>query len=236
MPYIIAAVIIILIILLLSLRVRVQIAASNSFAVTLRILFFRYRIFPQKITPKKILAEQKAEDKEKAKARKAKAKTKSEKQDKPATSGKKKKISAKQKAKDIMKWLRLAIFMLKRLYARFPSYFRVKVKKAIIIIGGPDAATTAIRYGAARSALAALLTLCETCFTFKTPRSSTLLIEPDFTDEASYCDIDIELSMSICSAIRLLLRAIPAFFAGRKAEKVRQAKKISERTTPVSQI
>ncbi len=194
---IVLACIVAVIILLLSLRIHIRVGALNTdFTVNLRILFLKFRIYPKK--------------------KRAYKKDKTRKKRKPASDKKKSKKTEKKKKRNITHTIRLITHVIKKLYARFPAYFKLKLNRAVVVIGGQDASDAAIKYGAARAGIVYLLTACETLFTFKTPRRAKLAIEPNFLTDESLCDIDIDLSVSVGGILKLLLRALFAFQEGKR--------------------
>ncbi len=207
--------IILLLALLLSIRVRLQVLGKNTdLTVALRILCYKYTFFPEE---KSVRSVAKDEKKERKKARKKAKKTADIQADESTPPPKKKKRS-------ILNIIRLITYMLKRLYKRFPNYFQLRLKKVIIVVGGEDAAKTAIYYGTVRASVAYLLTMCESLFTMKTPRNAKLLIEPNYLTNESMCDIDLDLSISLFAALRLLIRAYPIYQDGKKAIKTKKKK------------
>ncbi len=197
-----------LVVFLLSLRARIEIEAKNTdFHVAVRVLFLRFKLFPTKKTPKSVM-----KSSEKKAKKKLKKKQKREQKALEKANG----TAKPKKKRNILQIVRLIIYMLKRLYKYFPEHFTVRLQRVIIVIGGKDAAATAIQYGAVRAALTYLLTFLETSFTFVTPRNSVLLLEPNYLTDESMCDIKMDASISVFSALKLLMRAYPAFRDGRK--------------------
>ncbi len=211
---IIIACIVLFILWLLSIRIRFQIKGKDTeFTVALRVLFYRYTFYPEEKSPKRVYTEEK---------KKLKKQKKKRKQSEAVAEGT---APPKKEKRSILHIVRLITYILKRIYKRFPNYFRLRLKRVIIVVGGADAAHTAMYYGAVRSAVAYLLTACETLFTFQTPRNAVLLIEPNYLTDESMCDIDMDLSISIFSAICLFFRAYPIYKDGEKALKAKKAKK-----------
>ncbi len=213
---IVFACLIALLVFLLSVRIRFEIVGKNTdLKASMRVLFYKRTLYPEDTTPKRILKK----DKKKSK-KEDKRKRKLASQDKTAPE--------KKKKRSILQIVRLIMYMLKRLYAHFPKYLKLRLNRVVIAVGGKDAAATAIQYGAVRAAVSYFLTYCEDVFTIKTPRNATLLIEPNYLTDESMCDIKMDLSISLFSAIRLFYRAYPIYRAGKK-------KHMSIRKTPQNQ-
>jgi hypothetical protein len=209
-PLLIILGILLLLVLLLSVRARLGITLQDEVCLTLRVLFLKFTLFPKKSTPKKILKEQKKKEK-----KQKKAKSKRDKQSASDAEAKKKQRK-KRSFSDILRMIKLICRILKRLWKRFPGYFRLRLSKVKISVGGADAAQAAIRYGAVSAAVAYLITLCEQFATVRTNRKSELQISPDYFSDRIDCKIDIELSITLRSLLALALRALCAFLKERK--------------------
>ena len=118
-----------------------------------------------------------------------------------------------------MRLIKLIARIVKSVSTRFPNYFRLKLSRIIIVVGGSDAAQAAIRYGAISSAVAYLVTLLEQFLSLKTTRKSQLYVQPDFTSDRLDYDIDITFSTSVRAVLALLLRSALAYLKERKAPK-----------------
>ncbi len=204
----VVACLIALLLLILSIRIRIQIKTFNTdLSVMLRILFFKYTIYPDD-KPKK----------EKKKSKKRRAEKAQEDEEEKTTA------KSKKKKRNILQMIRLILYILKRLYKRFPKHFMLRIKRFIIVVGGKDAAQTALYYGTVRAAVSYLLTACETLFPAKTPHNATLLIEPNYLTDESLCEIDMDLSISIFSGIKLLWHTYPLYRDGKHAVQSKKKK------------
>ena len=180
--------IILLLVLLLSLRATLQLTAGDEFIVTFKIAFLKFRVYPKKKnTPKSVLREQK----------------RAKKKGQQTAAGEPHPIP-KKTVNRLLHLLKLAAKFLKTMLIRYPNYFRLKLSRVIVVVGGDDAAQAAIRYGAVSSAVAYLVTYIEQFVKVKTTRKSELYVQPDFTSDRLDYDIDISLSISA----RLLLALI----------------------------
>ncbi|MCD8003629.1 MAG: hypothetical protein LUG88_06975 [Clostridia bacterium] len=92
---------------------------------------------------------------------------------------------------------------------RFPSKLRLDISHFYLSVGGRDAMSTAITYGAAVEAVGAALTMLE-CSPVDThrPREECYRIEPDFVSGKIKADIRLALSIRAGSLIRLGLSLI----------------------------
>lgn len=193
--------ILLFIILLLSLRASLIIEAKDDVALTLKIAFVKVKLYPKKTaTPKRVIRAQKKAEKKKQKGKKKASPA-------PATNTAKKKKSFEE----ILRLVKMVTRILKSLVSRFPSYFRLKLSRIILVVGGPDAAQTAIRYGAVRTAVAYLVTLLEQFVSIKTTRKSELYVQPDFLNDRIDYDISIAFSTSVRALLAILLRSAFAY-------------------------
>ncbi|MCD7943650.1 MAG: hypothetical protein LUH43_01945 [Clostridia bacterium] len=92
---------------------------------------------------------------------------------------------------------------------RFPSKLRLDILHFYLSVGGRDAMSAAITYGAAVEAVGAALTMLE-CSPVDThrPREECYRIEPDFVSGKIKADIRLALSIRAGSLIRLGLSLI----------------------------
>ncbi len=195
--------------LLLSLRAHVLLTAEDDVTVTVKVLFLRFRIFPKKPTPKRTLkAQRKKEKKEAQKQAKADAKVKKAEEHK--------KQHKKKSFPEILRMIKMFARILKQLSSRFSSYFRLKLSRMVLRVGGPDAAQTAVRYGAISAAVSYLATLLEQFVTVKTPRKSELRVEADFVSNDITYDIMMDFSVSLRAVLALGIRFLFAYLKERK--------------------
>ena len=201
----IVASIFLFIICLLVIRIRLCVDFSSSLRIELRILFFRLRLHPQKITPKRVIKKQQKEQKKTEKlARQQAKKSGAAQHTAPSKKTQKKKTSP-------MAVFRLIVHILRSVFHKFPDCFHLYLKRCVIVIAGKDAAETAIRYGAARGALAWFCTILDEVFTVKTTKHSVLSVDANFTGSETLVEVSAHLSARVGSLLALLFRIFIAY-------------------------
>lgn len=203
--------IILFFVLLFSLRFCIRLDFHDSLRAQIQVLCFRFSLFPRKRTPRSILKEQKKKQKHLEKVRKKAIKTNSA---ESKTDQKPKKTFG-----EIMALVRMFARILRQISRRFPRYFRITLRRCILTIGGKDAADIAVKYGAARAGVSYLVTVMDRFFTVKTPKSSVLLLEPDFVHGESKFELSMTLSTSLRALIALAIRTFIAYLRCPKPKK-----------------
>lgn len=190
---------------LLSTRIKIKLDFAGKLRVELRYLVFHFRLYPKKLTPKRVIRAQKKQRKKVS--RKAEISTGSVKGSAPQTGN-----AVQQKEKPSpMAVFRLVWHILRSVYRKFPGCFCLHLNRCVIVIAGKDAADTAIRYGAARSGVAWFCELLETAFTVKTTKKSVLSVDADFIGNESRIDLSVLLSARVFSLVDLLIRIFVAY-------------------------
>ena len=219
MGWIIAASIVLFFALLLAGRVSVFFDYNNSLALKIKYLCFTVVKLPKK-KPKK---PKKTKEKKDKKAEKAKADKESEKD------GKKKKFDIKSLTfDDYIDLLKMALSgvgkPLKKLFKSIKfSHMRIN-----IVVGGSDAAKTAIKFGAINFAAGNALGLIDSFFTLKP--LDDMNITADFQSEKTLYDIYFEVRLTLFAALAAGFRLIGAFLKLFKEFKKKQkANKIKQR-------
>ena len=191
--------------LLLSVRIHLFLDLEGDLRLCMRVLCFRFQIHPRKRTPRGVIRKQRKQEKKRLK--KMAKKQKPPKESNEITE----KAPPKKEKTDILSLIRFVIRILKQLARKFPSYFKLKIKRCIIKVGGKDAAETAIRYGAVRAGVSALATVADSCFTVKTTRKSVLTVNPDFLSDNSSFSLSLDFYTSVRAVLALALRILFAF-------------------------
>ncbi|MBQ8510710.1 MAG: DUF2953 domain-containing protein [Clostridia bacterium] len=206
--------------LILTLRVgaRIQVnTASGEPIVKLIIGFLRIPILPAKekrlkLSDYTIEKLRKAEAREAAKKAAAEEKKAAKKHDKQVKSTKAQTIPPEEKPeRDILGLIGKITRVAKVAIARFGHHLRFDLGKLVIIVASPDAATTAVQYGAIVGAVQCLLTALYEHDRVKTTNKTEIRVEPDFTSEKLTADIDISFSFRIWNFFDLGIRALTAF-------------------------
>lgn len=202
--------------LLLSIRIHLLLDLDGDLRLRMRVLCFRFQIHPRKRTPRGVIRKQHKQEKKRLKKMAKKQKPPKENNDISE------KTAQKKKKTDILALIRLAIRILKQITRKFPSYFKLKIRRCIIKVGGKDAAETAIRFGAVRAGVSALATVADTCFTVKTTRKSVLTVDPDFLSDKSTISLSMDFYTSVRAVLALALRILLAFMRRPKKKKTPQ--------------
>lgn len=212
----IVAGILLFIVCLLSIRIRLYLVFSGALRLDLRFLFLHFRLHPRKMTPKRVMRMQKKKCKKAGKREKQRVKAT------PAASEAESSKKTRKKKPSPMAILRLAVHILRSVYRKFPDCFHLYLKRCVIVIAGKDAAETAIRYGAARGALAWFCTLLDEIFTVRTTKKSVLSVEADFTGTETRVDLSARLSARVGSLLALLFRILIAYLKRPRPKKTKQ--------------
>lgn len=230
MGWIIAAAIVLFFVLLLAGRVSVFFDYNDSLALKIKYLCFTVVKLPK--TRKK---PQKPKKKKVKKSKKTKA-SKPEKEadqkaleDKDGKKGSDKKKGGKKKFDlksltfdDILDLLKLALSgvgkPLKKLFKSI-KFSHVSIR---VVVGGSDAARTAIKFGAINIAAGNALGLIDSFFTLKT--LDDMNITADFQSEKTLYDVYFEVRLSLFAALAAGFRLLGAFLKLLKAYKKKQAK------------
>lgn len=181
-----------LIFLVLALRVNINIKYEDELTVYLRVLFVKIKLFPQNdkgFNAKKYDKKQKKN------------------QDKPSVKLKEKSEADKEKA-ELSETISIITDTVKVFFKTFSKHLHVKLAKIHIIVATPDAAKTAILYGAVSGAAACLLDLLDEITNLDKVKNSSIVIEPDFVAQKSDVRINITLYMSILGALITLVKTL----------------------------
>ncbi len=175
--------------LLLCVRGSLHIIYEDDLSVYIKILFIKYSIYPEQ---EKKFNEKKYNKKEEKKKQSSKIviKEKSEKEKNPSL------LDKITFIKEI-----LAVFL-----KAFSRYLKVNIKKLHIVIATPDAAQTAITYGAVSGVIAGIVELIDSYTNLKSLKKNAIIVEPDFTSEKSDVNVNITLSISVFGALVTLAK------------------------------
>ncbi len=202
---------------LFSLRPTVTVHYSNDIAVSVRVLFLRIKILPKKQKKKKgkPMSAKQAE-KLRAKLKKKKQKKALAAQEKKVKKQKKKEEQAqapkeKKSMGEILDLIRLLSSLLGMVIKKFGKHLRIRFTRLKLTVATPDAATTAIAYGAATQSLSILLPLIESVKHVKLPKEGELDVGIDFTSDAPSFDLLISVSLSLWLIPGLIGGAISTF-------------------------
>ncbi len=180
---------ILMITLMLSLRVNLHVIYEDELSVYLRVLFFKYYLYPEKA--KKFSAKKHDKKKKKESAKKTAIKQ----------------VENGEQKSTLLSKLNLVKEILSVFVKSFPKHLHVKVARLHVKVGSPDAAQTAILYGAISGVVAGIVELIDSYTRLKPLSSNSICVDPDFTAEESEVKINIVLSISSFGAIVTLAKA-----------------------------
>ena len=202
-------------IFLLSLKATITIAYAEEVTLSVWVLCFKIKILPKKEKKKgaRSMSAKKAA-KIRAKARK-KAQKKRDKARLKAEAKKQKKAAAKQKPKKSMSEILDIITMIRSIAAevirRFCKHLRIDFARVRVKVATGDAATTAIAYGVACTALNILLpVLCEVK-NFSMPREKDFSVEADFLGDTPTLDVKLSFSLRVWHVFSFAFGALGKF-------------------------
>lgn len=219
-------------------RARLSLSYETEFAATLSILGVKITLFgpkkEKKAVPGKDLTDCKNPEKEirralklqqrkaaKAKKKQAKAAAKKAKRQQKKAAKKQKHPSPSLSAGEM---LSLVVHLVKKAYAVTKGKFRLRIRRLTIVVGSPDAATTAILYGSLSGLLSGLLDFLDANYIPTKIDRDGVLISPDFTAEKTRASISLDLSTTLFRALGILARGGVAYLRER-AEAEAHAKK-----------
>ena len=183
---VVAAVAAILALILFS-PVKIRVFTLNGVNVTARYLIFKRELYPA--PPKK------------------------EKKKKPKEQKKKEKPKKEQTAdfSNVLSQLKELTEILKKLLVKLKKRLRITLRKLYITVGSDEAAKTAMIYGAVCVACDELLETMKRFLKFRIKGDNAVGVNADFTSEKISADTDVEFSMSVISALAIVLPALAEY-------------------------
>ena len=193
----------------LLIRVRFRIKAESDVKLILELPFFKLQIFPErekrpnprsftkKGLEKQILKERKRIGRQNKK-KSAKAAKKQAKKDAESSTAPKKKMS-------VTEIIELVTLLVKKLLSHLSRRLFIDVKRLQVTVATGDAASTAITYGAASAAMAALTEALYLNTRTRLPDPDDGGVYADFVGDKSKIDIDIVLSMRVIGILATLI-------------------------------
>lgn len=201
---------------LLSLKATITIAYTDEVTLSVRVLFLKIKILPKKEKKGPHSMSRRKAERIRAKARK-KAQKKREAAKAKAEAKKQKKEAAKEKPKKSMSEILDTVSMVRGIAAevirRFFKHLRIDVARVKIKVATGDAATTAVAYGAACTALNILLPVLAQVKNFSLPREKDFSVEPDFLGETPELDVKLSFSLRVWHLFSVALGALKKFLA-----------------------
>lgn len=183
------------IVLLLSIPVGINLVLEDELRVYLRVLFLKFKLYPSK---KKKFNQRKHEKKKKKKesAKSPVLKERDEIKSKPT----------------LLENISTITEIVRTFFKHFSKHLHVKLTKIHIKVATPDAAETAILYGAVSGAVACLVELIDSITNLGRIKQSSIAVEPDFLSEKSSARLNISLYINSFGAIIVILRTLIKYF------------------------
>ncbi len=184
-----------LISLVLVTRATINIVYEDQLKIYLKVLFLKFRLYPEK-------------------KRKFRAKSYDKKLKKIANHKDVRLIDSSkvQDKSNIVDNIKTIYEILKVIFKSFSQYLHVTLAKIYIKIATPDAAQTAILYGAASASLACIVELLDSYTKLHKIKERSVYIEPDFLSEKSDIRINISLSLSVYGAIAMIIKSVIKYY------------------------
>ncbi len=196
--------ILLFLVLLLLLRVKISVISDGGDAkLLLRIMGLPIKLFPRKqkkqkirmsdYTPRGLRRAQKKKDKKAL--REAKKKKTQEPSDEEV-----------EKA-PLSETVSAVTTLAKKIISKFFRHLRIDVARIRISVGTPDAAKTAILYGAVCQGVAYLTEVLQNVTNVKKTKKTEVSVSADFVSGKTQADIDISFSLTVWQALDILLGA-----------------------------
>ena len=184
-----------LVALILATKATINIVYEDQLKIYLKVLFLKFRLYPERKKKFNIRAYEKKQKKEQN----------------PLNI--KLIDSSKANAKaGIVDNIKTISSILSVLFKTFTKHLHVKLAKIHIKIATPDAAQTAILYGAASASLAYVVELLDSYTKLHTIKERSIYIEPDFLSEKSEIKINISLSLSVFGALITIINTVIKYY------------------------
>ncbi len=224
-------------VLIAFIRPTVRIRTGNELSVALKVLFFRFRLFPRKEKKiklknfkiknfrkmrlkeeKRLLAKQKKKaEKEQKKAEKAQKKEAKGEVQKEESEGKR---SLRENTVFV---LDLVKYVLARALSKFGKYLRIEIRQIDITVAGEDPAKTAITFGTVVQAVSYIKELADQTLNVRYPekREQYIAVRVDYLSAEPTVLLDISFGIRIWQIIAVGIAALKGYFfdVGKHEEK-----------------
>lgn len=224
--------ILLLIVALLSLKIKVDLFYNDSFKVRIRVLCFRYTLFPRK----KKRVDLKDFSYEKHQRRLEKERAKQEKKEKEDLLKAKEKAKAPKEKKtrySITALIRAALHLLKKIPPRLFRCFRFDVARLHITVGTEDAAKTALQYGWISQGVAYALTLISEGSHLSRRSFERTRVSADFFTAGIRADVAVTVSVR---PIRMIPFGIASLFDLLRAKQILDESDKKETTEKANEL
>ena len=206
---------------LLSLKATVTIAYSDELTLSVRVLGVRIRLFPKKEKRGPRSMSKKKAQRIREKARKKAQKKREAALAKEEEKRKRKEAAKAQKKKKSMSELLDTVHMVRSIAAevirRFFRHLRIDMARVHIKVATGDAATTAVAYGAACTAVNMLLPVLSEVKNFSMPSEKDFSVEADFLGDSPTLDVKLSFSLRVWHVLHIGFGALGQFLR-RKAK------------------
>lgn len=203
-----------LFLLVLLLRIRVCLVYESELTVTVRVLCFRFRLYPKR---KKLRWRDFSARGISRRLKKDRAKALAEqKQEKKTAAQEKKK---KKSVDDLLAALEIIRCVISSLKEHFVRHLRIDVARLQLVIGSEDAAKTAIEYGIAVQSVQYIVAILDSFTVFRAKDNMSIRVECDFAAQRPTMAIDIALSIRAGRAVAALVAAAAAYLRALRAKK-----------------
>ena len=219
--------ILLLLALIIVLPLTATVVYDNELRIYARALFVRIKILPRKkkkhgphsMSRRKAQKILDAIEKKKLKKKKKAADKKAKKELKEQKKGKK-------SLSDVLGTVSEITSLASGVLGRFGRHFHVRISRLQINVATPDAAQTAIAYGAIEAALTQLYATLGQSKNFKLPKDKNFFVRADFASEEMSARIKIHFSFSIFSLISaLIVTLIKNFFYKARQKAIAKARR-----------
>ena len=203
---------ILLVLLLLLLKVRINIIFDGSLTVYVKALFFKIKLFP---------SSKKKKGKPKKEKKKKKQKKEKEKQ-KPDADDAQGEAPAKPTVVD---YIGIILDVVKLFFKRFAKHLHIRLATVYIKVASPDAAQTAMLYGATSQAVAYLVEGLNAITNLDRLKSSRIEVFPDFSSDKLEAKINITFSIRLFGVVDMGVRSLLRFLKLKKRASASRAAK-----------
>ena len=197
--------------LILSIKGKLTVAYSDKLYLTLKILFVKIKILPQRDGRKRVrsMSKKEAEKLERKLARK-KAKKEEKNLHRKQQHEEEEKEKKKKSFSDILDVISLITKIAKSALSTFWGHLKIDVAKFKIKVATEDAATTAIAYGAISQATAYLFEFLKNEKKVKCPKSADADVTCDFLADSPEADINVSFSIRVWHILHIALASLKA--------------------------
>ncbi len=196
--------ILLLLLCVLCVKIKVDIRYGDGVCVRLRVLFFRFTITPREKKPVNIKKFTYKKHQKRLKQDREKAEAKAlaeEKKAREKAAEKLKPPEPKKKGAPIMAYVRMGLYLAKRVPPRLFRCFSFDFRRLVIDVGADDAAKTAIRYGYISQTVAYLLCLLQKEARLSRRTWKRTHVHADFMESGIKAEVDMTVSIRLVRLI-----------------------------------